>query len=114
MIPGFNGSLRVERRADRLTGNPGAVLLREVLERRDIVSLMAADLSVPRSKLRVTYDLASRVRTSVLLSAQGWRDHDDALRKDPAFRWTTSSAAGLTPLEGPGPAAQPASNVVPV
>lgn len=34
VIPGFNRSLRVESRADRLTGDPGAVLLREVLERR--------------------------------------------------------------------------------
>lgn len=31
----------------------------------------------------------------------------DALRHDPAFRLATSSAAGLTPLEGPGLASQP-------
>ena len=80
VIPGFNRSLRVESRADRLTGDPGAVLLREVLERSGIVSWMTARLSDPRSKVDVTHDLASLIRTSILLSAQGWRDHDDGLR----------------------------------
>lgn len=104
VIPGFNRSLRIESRADRLTGDPGAVLLREVLERSGIVSWMTSRLNDPRSKVDVTHDLASLIRTSVLLAAQGWRDHDDAdaLRHDPAFRLATSSAAGLTPLEGPG------------
>ena len=42
---GFNRSLRIESRADRLTGDPGAVLLREVLERSGIVPWMIiADL----------------------------------------------------------------------
>jgi hypothetical protein len=109
VIPVFNRSLRIESRADRLTGDPGAVLLREVLERSGIVSWMMARLNDPRSKVDVTHDLASLIRTSVLLAAQGWRDHDDAdaLRHDPAFRLATSSAAGLTPLEGPGLASQP-------
>lgn len=63
----------------------------------------------PRSKVDVTHDLGSLIRTSVLLAAQGWRDHydADALRHDPAFRLATSSAAGLTPLAGPGLASQP-------
>ena len=109
VIPGFNRSLRVEARADRLTGDPRAVLLREVLERSGIVSWMTARLNDPRRKVDATHDLASLIRTSVLLSAQGWRDHDDAdaLRQDPAFRLAASSAAGLTPLEGPGLASQP-------
>ena len=49
VIPSFNRSLRVESRAGRLTGDPGAVLLREVLERSGIVSWMTARLSDPRS-----------------------------------------------------------------
>jgi hypothetical protein len=40
VIPGFNRSLRVESRANRLTGDPEAVLLREVLERSGIVLWM--------------------------------------------------------------------------
>jgi hypothetical protein len=109
VTPSFNRSLRIESRTDRLTGDPGAVVLREIPERSGIVSWMTARLSDARSKADVTHDLASLFRTSVLLSAQGWRDHDDAdaLRHDPAFRLAASSAAGLTPLGGPGLASQP-------
>jgi len=88
VIPTFNRSLRIESRADRLTGDPGAVLLREILERSGIVAWMTARLQDPRSQVDVTHDLASLIRTSLLLVAQGWRDHDDAdaLRDDPALR----------------------------
>jgi len=69
-----------------------------------------AAASQPRSPCswRLT-DLAALIRTSVLLLAQGWRDHDDAcaLRHDPAFRLASGSAAGLSPLGGPGLASQP-------
>jgi hypothetical protein len=109
LTPGFNRSLRIESRTDRLTGDPGAVLLREILERSGIVSWMTARVMDPRSQVDVTHDLASLIRLSVLLAAQGWRDHDDAdaLRHDPAFRLAVSSSAGLTPLGGPGLASQP-------
>jgi len=105
----FNRSLRIESRVERLTGDRGAVLVREILERSGIVGWMAARLKDPRSQGDVTHDLASLLRTSVLLSAQGWRDHDDAcaLRHDPAFRLASRSAAGLSPLGGPGLASQP-------
>ena len=33
---GFNRSLRIESRVDRLTGDPGAVLLREIAEQSGI------------------------------------------------------------------------------
>lgn len=106
---GFNRALRIESRPERLTGDPGAVLLREILEQSGIVAWMTARLKDQRSQVDITHDLASLIRTSVLLAAQGWRDHDDAdaLRHDPAFRLATSSAAGLTPLDGPGLASQP-------
>ena len=109
VTPTFNRSLRIESRVARLTGDPGAVLLREILEQSGIISWMTARLKDPRSQVDVTHDLASLIRTGVLLAAQGWRDHDDAdaLRHDPAFRLATSSAAGLTPLDGPGLASQP-------
>ena len=110
VMPQFNRSLRIESRSDRLTGDPGAVMLREVMERSRIVPWMIERLKDPRSDVDVTHDLASLIRTSVLLAAQGWRDHDDAdaLRHDPAFRLASSSAAGLTPLaDGSGLASQP-------
>ena len=100
VTPRFNRSLQVESRPDRLTGEPGAVLLREVLEASGIVEWMTGRLVDPRRQEDVTHDLASLLRTTVLLAAQGWRDHDDAdaLRHDPAMRLASSSSAGLTPL----------------
>ena len=96
----FNRSLRIEHRPERLTGDPGAVVLREVLERSGIMEWMMPQLRDPRRQEDVVHDLASLIRTSVLLAAQGWRDHDDAdaLRDDPAFRLAISSSAGQTPL----------------
>ena len=66
----FNQSLRVEHRSDRLTGDPGAVVLREILERSGIVEWMVPQLSDPRRQEDVVHDLASLIRTSVLLAAQ--------------------------------------------
>ncbi len=43
VIPGFNRSLRVESRADRLTGDPGAVLLREGAQRHRDVDDVASE-----------------------------------------------------------------------
>ena len=110
VTPGFNRSLRIESRAGRLTGDPGAVVLREILERSGIVGWMTSRLNDPRRQEDVTHDLASLIRTGVLLVAQGRRDHDDAdgLRHDAAFRLAASSSAGLTPLaDGGGLASQP-------
>lgn len=36
----FNRSLSIEHRSDRLTGDPGAVVLREILERSGILEWM--------------------------------------------------------------------------
>ena len=78
VTPGFNRSLRIESRADRLTGDPGAVVLREILERSGIVGWMTSRMRDPRRQEDVRHDLASLIRTVVLLAAQGWRDRDDA------------------------------------
>ena len=110
ITPRFNRSVRVECREDRLTGEPGALLLRDILEASDIVGWLGGRLKDPRRQEDVVHDLPSLFRTAVLLAAQGWRDHDDAdaLRLDPAMRLACSSAAGLTPLVGePGLASQP-------
>lgn len=107
---GFNRSLTIETRSERLTGDPGAVLLREVLDVTGIVPWMATQLKDDRRQADVVHDLPSLLRTMVLLAAQGWHDHDDAdaLRHDPAMRLAVSSSAGLTPLTGqPGLASQP-------
>ena len=62
VTPSFNRSLRIESRTDRLTGDPGAVVLREILERSEILGWMTARLKDPRSQVDVTHDLASLIR----------------------------------------------------
>ncbi len=54
VAPRFNRSLRIESRAERLTGDPGAILLREVLENSGIVGWMTDRLSDPRRPQDVT------------------------------------------------------------
>jgi len=44
---GFDRSLRIESRVDRLTGDPGAVLLREIAEKSGIIDWMTARLTDP-------------------------------------------------------------------
>ena len=80
VTPRFNRSLRVECREDRLTGEPGAVLLREILEASGIVGWLGARLKEPQRQADVLHDLPSLLRTAVLLAAQGWRDHNAPMR----------------------------------
>jgi hypothetical protein len=54
---GFNRSLSIETRAERLTGDPGAVLLREVL---DATGNKLADLFI-QIKIGLSQDLSIRV-----------------------------------------------------
>ena len=57
----FNRSLRIESRVERLTGDPGAVLVREILERSGIVGWMAARLKDRMRRLRpIDLPLAGR------------------------------------------------------
>lgn len=99
----FNGSLRIEARAERLTSEAGAVVLREVAERLGIVPWMVERLQDPRNPRLITHPLAELLHTWVLLIAQGWRDRDDAdtLRDDAAMRLAVSTRRGISPLLGP-------------
>jgi hypothetical protein len=96
----FNASLSIEARPERLTGDAGAVLVREVIERTGILEWMTARLLDPRQPQLVTYPLADLLRTMLVLFAQGWHDQDDAdaLRLDPALRCAVAGARGTTPL----------------
>lgn len=96
----FNRSLSVEARPERLTGDAGAVLLREILERSGMIGWLTERLSDPRQPHLVTYTLADLLRTVLVLFGQGWRDQDDAdaLRYDPALRLAVSGERGTTPL----------------
>jgi len=101
MIPSFNGSIRIEGRPERLTGDAGAILTRETLDRLGIVAWLGERLEDPRNPALITHPFAELVRTEVVRLAQGWRDQDDAdhLRDDPAFRLAVSDRRGIGPLQ---------------
>ena len=76
--PSFNKPLRIESRPERLTAEPGAVLLREIMERTQITEWLAGRVYDPRKTDRVIYPLADLLCTSLLLLGRDWRDRDDA------------------------------------
>ncbi len=98
----FNKSLRIESRPDHLTAEPGAIVLREIMQRTRIIEWLVDRLFDPRDADKVTYPLADLLRTVLLLLGQGWRDQDDAdaLRHDAGLRLAASGARGTTPLCG--------------
>lgn len=98
--PEFNHSLRVESRPERLTGECGAVIIREIMHRLGLDGLLASRLEDTRRQDLITHPLNELLRTALILLAQGWRDQDDAdnLRHDPALRMAVSSRRGASPL----------------
>ena len=96
----FNSSIRVEARPERLTADPGALLLRETIERIGIIPWLTERLHDPRSPERITHPFAELLRTELIRLGQGWRDHDDAdaLRDDAAMRLAVSDRRGISPL----------------
>jgi hypothetical protein len=98
--PTFNSYLDIEARPERLTGEAGAVLLREIDERLGVTKWLAERLEDPRNQDLITHPYEELLRTAVYLKAQGWRDQDDAdwLRDDPALRLSVSDRRGDAPL----------------
>jgi len=97
----FNRSVRIEARAERLTAEPGALLLREAAERLGIVGWLVDRLEDPRRPDLITHPMAELLNTALLLYGQGWRDQDDAdaLRDDASMRLAVSTRRGVGPLE---------------
>jgi hypothetical protein len=97
----FNRSIRIEDRPERLTSEVGAITLRDVMERLEIIEWLTERLEDPRNPDLITHPLSELLRTSILLMAQGWRDQDDAdaLRNDAAMRLAVSDRSGVSPLE---------------
>ena len=97
----FNGSVQIEARAEHLSADSGALLLREIMERTGIVDWLDERLLDLRKPPLITYPLADLLRTSLLLFGQGWRDQDDAdrLRHDPSFRVANDTRRGTAALE---------------
>ena len=99
----FNRSIHVEARPERLTGDAGSVLLREVFSRLDLDRFFEERLIDPRRPELILHPQIELLRTEVLLLAQGWQDQDDAdrLRQDPALRLAVSQRCGVAPLQTP-------------
>jgi hypothetical protein len=96
----FNGSVRIEARPGHLTSDAGAIVLREGLERLQMLEWLKARLPDERDPKLITYPLVELVTTAILLLAQGYRDHDDsdALRYDAGLRMAVSERRGVSPL----------------
>lgn len=106
---GFNGSIRVAARGEKLSGNAGAMLLREVDDRIGVTKHLGRRLHDPRNPLMVQYTMTELLRTRLQMIALGFRDQGDAdlLRRDPILRVAVSESAGLSPLGDTTLASQP-------
>lgn len=104
-----NGSLRIAARGEQMSGNAGAILLREVDDAIGVTKQLAAELHDPRNPLLVQYRLSELLRTRLQMIALGYRDQGDAdlLRRDPVLRLAVSDAAGLSALGDGTLASQP-------
>lgn len=96
----FNGSFRIESRPERLSGEAGGSILREIIERVGILPWLLERLKDPRKPELITHPLSELLLTTVLLIAMGWRDRDDAdaLRNDPVMRLIVSERRGIASL----------------
>jgi hypothetical protein len=101
LTPKFNRSIRIESRADRLSSDAGALLLREADEMVGVSRWLSAHLQDPRDSSMVVHTQQELLRQMQYLQGQGWVDQDDAttLRDDPVFRVAVSSRRGTSPLE---------------
>ena len=92
-----------------MSGNAGAMLLREVDDRIGVTKEVAGELHDPRNPLLVSYTMTELLRTRLQMIALGFRDQGDAdlLRRDPVLRVAVSESAGLTPLKETSLASQP-------
>lgn len=112
-VPGFNGSIRVEGRPERLTSDAGALLMRETMDRLGVIEWLTERIGDPRNPLLITHPLEELLRTEISLLAQGWRDRDDAdyLRDDPILRLSVSERRGIGSLQmRPRDTAEPLSH----
>jgi len=107
--PTFNGALRIETRRERLTGDAGVLMLRELMERTGLIEWLDAHFTDPRHADLITHPMSELLRTTLTLLAQGWTDADDAdhLRHDPALRLAVSDRRQDAPLRRPDSAGTP-------
>jgi len=114
--PEFKKAVRMEPSESALSGDAGAILLRELGERSGLWRLLARELDDPRCGALITHPFEELLATAVLLAAQGWSTQRDVdlLRHDPVLRlavWRRKGDGALRPkrraLEPEGLASQP-------
>lgn len=107
--PEFNRSIHVETRPERLSGQSGALLAREVWSRLKLDRFFDEHLVDPRSQEAVDHPAAELLLTHLLLVAQGFGDQRDAgpLRHDPVLRLSVSTRRGPSPLHHDPDSTQP-------
>jgi len=95
--PSFNASVHVETRTERLSGDAGFLLLREVLDGSGIIDELVGRLHDPRCPERVEHSLPELLRAAVAMIAQGWGDQGDAarLRDEPLLALAGSDRRGV-------------------
>ncbi|MBF0186261.1 MAG: IS1380 family transposase [Magnetococcales bacterium] len=102
--PSFNRSVKIESRAERLSSDGGALVLRECWERLGMFDWLSGRIVDVRDPNRITHPLSELLSTHLLMLGQGWTDQNDAnaLRDDPAFLIGRSEDRGVAPLMGKG------------
>ena len=97
----FNCAIVIEDRPERVTGDAGALALRQIDHRLGLTDWLATQLSDPRQPDFITHPQVELLRTRLYLIAQGHRDGDDAdrLGLDPALRLAVSQRRGTAPLD---------------
>jgi Transposase DDE domain group 1 len=98
--PEFNRSIQVEARAERVSADAGALLLRELMQRSGLVRMLLEQVCDVREAGRAEHPFAELLLTWLLLDAQGWSDQLDVteLRDDPLFRLAVSTRRGQRPV----------------
>ncbi len=97
----FNRSIKVESREERLTGDAGVMLLRELDERLGLTSSLGASLDDHREQDQIRYSLTELLRQRIYGFVQGYRHQDDGDRTahDPAMRLAVWEGGGERALE---------------
>ncbi len=100
--PSFNRSVLIESRAEQLSSDGGALVLREGWERLGLFFWIADRLVEVCAKNQITHPLSELLTTHLLMLGQGWTDQNDvdALRDGPAFLIARSEDRGLAHLLG--------------
>ncbi len=101
--PSFNRSIHIEARPTHLSSDPGALVLRQLLDHSQVLNWVDAHFEDLRTQDQITHPLPELLRTQIVLLAQGWTHADDAdaLREDPVLRLAVSDRKGQAPLRTP-------------